>query len=161
MNTERMKILEMLKEGRISAEQADQLLEKLARLDGDEVDHDDVVVEADVGGTVASLVKNAKAKVRRIASTITVGSRGGKALVIKVCTHDGDNVNVRLPLALVRAGVKLHALMPESASDALKEKGVNLDELSQLNTDELMEALSELNINIETDDGDTVTIHCE
>lgn len=160
MNSERMKILEMLKEGRINAEEADRLLEKLSQLDDDDVDDENFVVD-DIGNAVASAVARAKAGVRRIASTITVGRGSGRALAISVKTHDGDNVNVRLPLALVRAGVKLTALLPESAVAALKEKGVNLDAMSELDSDELMEALNELNINITTSDGDSVSICCE
>jgi hypothetical protein len=161
MNTERMKILEMLKEGRINAEEADRLLEKLAQLDHDEVNDDDVVIDADFGSAVASAVKKAKAGVRRIASTITVGRHSGRVLAIYVTTHEGKNVNVRLPLSLVRAGVKLTALLPQSAADALKEKGVNLDAMAEMDSDELLEALHDLNINITTEEGDTVTICCE
>jgi hypothetical protein len=174
MNNERMKILEMLKEGRITAEEADRLLEKLAKLD--EPQADDVVVEGDdfeaaqhgggIRGAVAEALRTAAAAGRSARATIRtvrerMPSKRGRGLLININTAKGDNVNVRIPLALVKAGVKLTALLPESAAEALEEKGVNLDAMAELDGDELMEALEELNISISTEEGDSITICCD
>ena len=44
---------------------------------------------------------------------------------------EGEHVNVRVPLALLHAGVRLATLIPakasEHVSDALKDKGIDLD----------------------------------
>ena len=74
---------------------------------------------------------------------------------------DGENVNVRVPLALVKAGIKLKAVIPKNAQEKMDEKGVNLDALNELDEDELMEALRDLKVNIDSDKGDTVRIFCE
>jgi hypothetical protein len=171
MNTERMKILEMLKQGRITAEEADRLLEKLEQLGAP--DAEDVVIddgEAHLGGgiraavaeairTAATAGRSAKATIRSVREHLP--SRRGRALLINISTAKGDAVNVRIPLMLVKAGVKLTALLPQQAADALKEKGVNLDAMAELDADELLESLRELDINIATPEGDKVTITCE
>jgi hypothetical protein len=147
---EQMKILEMLKDGKITPEQADKLLDKLAKLDA-EPDEDDFVVD-DPRGYAASAqavkVKIAKGKKR-------------KFFCIKINTQNGKNINLRLPMAVAKAGVKLSALLPESAMGTLKEKGVNLDELSNLKGDDLTEALEALDIKINTDEGDSINIFTE
>src|SRR5215469_17888055 len=57
-----------------------------------------------------------------------------RILVEREPEHDGDEqtrVNIRVPLQLLRAGVKLKGLLPEDARDqmneALREKGVDFD----------------------------------
>jgi hypothetical protein len=68
---------------------------------------------------------------------------------------DYERVNVRVPLALVRAGVKLTSLIPNEAADkvdcALKEKGINfnLKNLKEEDIEQLINALSDLEVDIE------------
>jgi hypothetical protein len=64
-------------------------------------------------------------------------------------------VNVCIPLALIRAGVKLTALIPSVTTtkwnEALKEKGMDYD-LRNLKADDLKElvnALSDLEVNVQ------------
>jgi uncharacterized protein (UPF0335 family) len=173
MSTERMKILEMLKDGKISAEDADRLIERIERLDEaeDEVsaDNDDIADVHDrrgINAAVAEALKTAAATGRSARATIRTvrerhSSKGGKFFCIKIQTHKGKNINLRLPLAVAKAGVKLSALLPQSATDSLKEKGINLDELTQLKGDDLSSAIEELDLNIETEEGDTIRIFCE
>ena len=65
-----------------------------------------------------------------------------------------DNVNVRIPMALIRAGIKLTALIPDQASDeineALREKGVDFDvrNLKPEDFEELVAALTDLEVDI-------------
>lgn len=146
---ERMKILEMLKDGKITAEQADRLISKLEQLDSGP-DEDDPVEEP--RGYRASAIALA---------TKPKKTKGKRFLGIHINTHDGKNINVRLPLGIVKAGVKMTALLPESATEALREKGISLDELVKLHGDDLTQALEELDIRISTEQGDHINIGAE
>jgi hypothetical protein len=65
-----------------------------------------------------------------------------------------ESVNVRIPMALIHAGIKLTSLIPDQASDevneALREKGVNFDvrNLKPEDFDELVAALTDLEVDI-------------
>ena len=67
---------------------------------------------------------------------------------------DGERVNIRVPMALIRAGMKLTSLIPphavNHANEALHEKGVDID-LTKIKPDDieqLVEALSELEVDV-------------
>jgi len=70
-----------------------------------------------------------------------------------------ERVNVRVPLALVRAGVKLTSLIPNEIPNdaackvdaALKEKGINfsLKNIKEDDVEQLINALSDLEVDIE------------
>ena len=104
MNEERRKILEMLSEGKITAEDAELLLDKIE-------------------GHAAE--KRVKGKLRY--------------LRVLVDSADGDKVNIRVPMKLIRTGVKLGAVLPQHASDKLKASGFDLSSLANLADDELVE----------------------
>ncbi len=133
MNSERKQILDMLAEGKITAEEADRLLDKVGY--GAET----VVVQSDEAPRRGKL----------------------KYLRVLVESSDGDNVNVRVPLALVKAGIKLKGVIPDKAHAKMHEKGVDLDALSELDEEELMEALRDLQVDVDSNEGDTVRIFCE
>ena len=64
-----------------------------------------------------------------------------KFLRVQVNSHDGDVVNIRVPMALVRTGVKLTTMLPNDAKEKMEEHGVDLSNLNGLQGDELIEAL--------------------
>lgn len=77
-----------------------------------------------------------------------------------------DRVNIRVPLRILRAGVKLSSALPEHAKDkinhTIREKGIDFD-LSSLDGERLEEALESLidsRIDIETSDKD-IHVYCE
>jgi hypothetical protein len=81
---------------------------------------------------------------------------------------DKERVNVRVPLALIRAGIKLGSLLPDKArghvSVALRKKGINfdIDKLDPKRVDEFLEALTELTINADgAKGGETIRVFCE
>jgi hypothetical protein len=135
MNVERVKVLEMLSQGKISVEQAEKLL-------------------AAIGGADAVAAKD-------------IVKKAPKYIKIEVKSKKGDNVNVRIPMQLIKAGMKFQALIPESArqqvNNALAAKGVNVDigKLKPEDLDELVGALSELEINVNSEGGDVVRVFCE
>ena len=139
MSEERRKVLKMLAEGKVTAEEAERLLERLG--------------QSEQRGETAVMTMDPPR------------SKGPKAplkfLRVLVDSSDGDQVNIRIPLALVRTGIKLTTLMPSNASKQLAEKGVDLSELGDLEGEALIEALRELNVDVDSHDGDKVRIFCE
>jgi hypothetical protein len=90
-----------------------------------------------------------------------------KYLRVMVDSKVGDNVNVRVPVALLRAGLKLSALMPPQAYNKINEKiaerGINID-LSALKTgdvEQLIDSMSELNVDVLSAQGDKVKVFFE
>jgi Asp-tRNA(Asn)/Glu-tRNA(Gln) amidotransferase B subunit len=139
MLEERRRILNMLAEGKISATDADGLLAAM----------DDTRTPPPV-----TEVKPAAPKSPRY-------------LRVQV-EDDGDNskVNIRVPFNLIRAGVRLTALLPaglhEQINRALKETGVDLDisKVNPENLEQLVEHLAELTVNVDGK-GEKVRIYCE
>ena len=134
MTNDRKKILEMLAEGKISADDADRLLAKIQS--NREADPPD-----EAGPSSAQ--------------------RPLKYLRVLVNSDDGDKVNIRVPMALVRTGLMLTTMIPVAASDELEKNGVDLSGLSTLDGEELVEALRELNVDVDSANGDTVRVFCE
>ena len=94
-----------------------------------------------------------------------------KPKFIRVVVEDGPTkVNVRVPMQLLRAGVKLASLIPPQArihvDGALREHGMQID-LSQLkpeNLEELVEHLNDLTVDVDQKDANTkvkVRVYCE
>ena len=137
MTNDRRKILEMLAEGKINAADADRLLAKI------QGDRNEGPSEGPSNGAAHPS-----------------SGRPLKYLRVLVNTDDGDNVNIRVPIALVRTGLKLTTVIPASASDELEKNGVDLSGLSSLDGEELIEALRDLNVDVDSD-GDTVRVFCE
>jgi len=71
---------------------------------------------------------------------------------VKAVSAAGDNVNVRVPLALLRAGLKLTAPIPQPAmkqiSKSLSDRGMSLDlvNFKASALEELIESLGEMEI---------------
>jgi hypothetical protein len=70
--------------------------------------------------------------------------------------EEQERVNIRVPIKLIRAGMKLTALIPAHASDqvneALREKGIDFDvrNLKEEDFEELVEALHDLEVDVES-----------
>ena len=73
--------------------------------------------------------------------------------------HDegAELVNVRVPMSLIRSGMKFTSLLPAGARDkvteALGEKGINLDmrNMKPEDLEEIIEALSDLEVKVVSD----------
>ena len=141
MSEERRRILEMLAQGAITAEEADQLLGAL-------------------GATAAS---------EQPAAARNIPSR--RARYLRVLVEDGrhdksERVNIRVPLQLLRAGIKLAAIIPQEAQvkvdEAFASKGMRfkLSDLTPEMMDELIEGLADLTIDVDGDE-EKVRIFCE
>jgi len=133
MNEHRREILQMLSEGKISADEAERLL---AALDKERP-------AAEEGP-----------------------QRRPKFLRVAVENEDETKVNVRVPMQLLRAGVRLASLIPPQersrVDEAMRERGVTLD-LAQIkpeNLEELVDQLGEMTVDVNNDDV-RVRVYCE
>ena len=83
---------------------------------------------------------------------------------LRVLVQDGeDNVNIRVPLGLVRAGMKLKSFLPEKARRKIEDKlgGIDISGIKPENIDELLSKLGELHVDVDGGEGEKVRIICE
>lgn len=144
MSEERKQILDMLAARKITADEAAQLLDRLTA-ERPAPPRDDEPLRTQTEPAVAKASRSALPKYLRVL----------------VDSTDGDRVNIRVPLELVRTGIRLGAMMPEHARAKLEDRGIDLSQLSGLQGEELMQALRELTVDVDSADGDTVRIFCE
>ncbi|MGA7765539.1 MAG: hypothetical protein WCA27_04890 [Candidatus Sulfotelmatobacter sp.] len=148
MNEHRRQILQMLSEGKVSADEAERLISAME----------------EPSATKSVLGPKPAGKDRPKYLRVQVDSEDGGG-------HDGPTkVNVRVPMQLLRAGVKLAYLIPaaalQKANLAMHEKGIPVD-LTQIkpdNLEELVEQLSDLTVDVDQKDADTrvkVRVFCE
>ena len=140
MSEDRRQILGMLAEGKITADEAERLIAALAEPTGPYADP-------------------------------RPDSRPSRAKYLRVVVDSNDpsgpaKVNVRVPMQLLRAGVRLSALLPVQAREqinaALARQGMPFD-LSQLrpeNLEDLVDQLSDLTVDVD-DSHAKVRVFCE
>lgn len=139
MNENSRRVLEMLSEGKVSVDEAERLLS---------------LVDEEPEATTA---------MQPLAPPRTGAAR---YLRVTVDSDEDEHVDVRVPLALIKAGIRLHTLLPEKAEKGIKKtiekKGIDID-IDNLRTedlDQLIDALSEIEVNIHDGD-DKVRVYCE
>jgi hypothetical protein len=146
MGDNQKRILQMLAEGKISVEETTRLLSLLS---------------AENGSTVNQT------------SPCDESKHSLKYLYIRVEPKEGypkdaehGRVNIRIPIGLIRAGMKLKALIPPQVADdvnrAIKEKGFNFDirEIKDEYLEDLIAALGDTEINVDSQEAE-VRIHAE
>jgi hypothetical protein len=141
MNEDRKRILGMLGEGKITADEAERLLDAMGQS------------RAPAIGGSSSVKTNGAPKYFRV----------------EVNANDPDGptkVNVRIPMQLLRAGVRLSALIPPRARDevnaAMAREGIPFDinQLKPENLDDLIEHLADFNVDVDSGDA-KVRVYCE
>jgi hypothetical protein len=137
MSAETRKVLEMLKAGQISAEDAEKLLEKVDR------------------GTSGGSEPHAGP------DSSSSPAQKLRYLRVLVENQNSEQVNVRIPLAFLRSGWKLLAVLPPRLNERLAEKGIDLSAIAALKGEELEQALRDLLVNVDGPDGDKVQVFCE
>jgi hypothetical protein len=112
------------------------------------------------------------AEAERLLSAVeaTPASGGTKYLRVLVDTNDAldgpTKVNVRVPMQLLRAGVKLAGVIPTRARDevnaALAREGINFDinNLNPQNLEEMIEQLRDLSVDVDNEHT-KVRVFCE
>jgi hypothetical protein len=144
MNNDRRSVLQMLSDGKINADEAERLLSALDRTDAPAI-----------GTSSAAPRHNGMPKYLRVTVDADVPGEGGPT-----------KVNVRVPMALLRAGVRLTSLIPPAARDQvnaeLAKNGVPFDiaQLKPENLDELISHLDDLTVDVDAPDA-RVRVFCE
>jgi hypothetical protein len=146
MGDNQKRILQMLAEGKISVEEATRLLS---------------LVGTENGSTINQTSFSNESK------------HSLKYLYVQVEPKEGHQkdaeygrVNIRIPIGLIRAGMKLKALIPPQVADdvnrAIKEKGFNFDirEIKDEYLEELIAALGDTELNVDSQEAE-VRIHAE
>ena len=132
MTEETRQILDMLAAGQITTEEADRLLDAL---------------HSAPAGTTATAAETAPKKAPKYL----------RVMVDAKDRHDGGpvHINIRVPVMLLRAGVRLASLMPpkaqERVNEALHEQGMDFD-VSQIkpeNINELIDQLQDFSVDID------------
>lgn len=142
MNDERRQILQMLADGKVTADEAERLISALE-------------------GPGASPVAGPAPR------------KGGRPKYLRVVVDAEDHhtgkpvkVNIRVPIQLMRAGVRLSALMPsparEKVNQALRERGIPVDvgAMKPENLDELLDHLNDLTVDVDQEKA-KVRVFCE
>jgi polyhydroxyalkanoate synthesis regulator phasin len=143
MSEDRRKILEMLSQGKITVDEAERLMAALNK-------------EAPSSRPGNDSEPGPKPKPKYI--RVVVSDEEGKP--------EGTKVNIRVPMQLLRSGVKLVSLIPPQARDqvnfALHREGIQVD-LNQIKPENLEELVEQLNdLSIDVDDNKTkVRVFCE
>lgn len=153
MNENRRQILEMLAAGKITADEAERLLAAL--------DPTPVAVEfsGSTKGEGGAAVKT-RAKYLRVLVEADEDMTGLKGQT---------TVNVRVPMQLLRAGVRLASLIPAQAhgqlDEALSKHGVpiTLSQIKPENLEELIDHLEDLTVDVDGKEGNKtrVRVFCE
>ena len=141
MAEERLRILTMLAEGKITADEADKLLE-------------------------AMVSRNKQTVVEEVKTPS--GTTKCKYMYVKVEPKDGmpsERVAIKVPLALVKAGLNFSKFIPKEAQakvqQSMDNKGIpfNMNEMKFEDIEEMFTAMEDLSIDVDTDES-TVQVFC-
>ena len=157
MNENRRQILEMLAAGKITADEAERLI---AALEPEPVTVGEFTGSTSGAGGAKEAAVKTRAKYLRVMVEADESMTGMKG---------PTTVNVRVPMQLLRAGVRLASLIPAQAhehfDEALSRHGVPLT-LSQIkpeNLEELIDHLEDLTVDVDGKNGNAtkVRVFCE
>jgi SHOCT-like domain len=137
------RILDMLSQGKITVDEADRLIKALS-------------AERPADAPAAATAGDARSRMRWFRINIHKPAKDE--------THKPKDVNIRVPIAVVKGGMRLGAIIAtfagEKAAQRMKERGLDLDlstingDLSRMNGAEFDTFLKTLDdMNIEIDDG--------
>ena len=145
MSEDRKRILGLLAEGKITADEADALLDALS----------------------SSAEASASEAVAPSSDWPTGPSKTGTPKFMYVKVSGGkDTVDVKVPLALLRTGLKLTSLIPPQAMDQINqsmgEAGMSIDfnNIKPEDIDDIIESLREMEVHVNSANGDTVRVFC-
>ena len=131
MASNRIQILDMLSQGKITVEEAERLLSLV-----------DQPAVGEPGKGEPSDARRSPPKYLRV--IVEDGEESG-----------GERVNIRVPMALIRAGVKLAALLPSGVTAKVNEKlqetgiGIDLSNLKPEHLEQLVDALADLEVDVQ------------
>jgi hypothetical protein len=141
MKEERKRILNMIATGKITVEEGEELLDALG---------------VDTGPATESMKQGGEKMTKDL-----------KFIRVTVESAEKDHVDVRVPLNLLRAGMRFTSLIPSHAVDeinsSMKQAGMafDLNNLAQEDIETLISSLGEMKVNVDSKEGDKVRIYCE
>lgn len=148
MSGDRTRILGMLADGKITAAEAETLLDAL-------------------GSPAAAPVSTAPSPSPSADWPTGPNPNGGTPKFMYVKVDGGaDKVDVKVPLALLRTGLKLTSLIPPQAMDeinkSMSEAGMSIDfnNLKPEDIEDLIASLGEMEVNVQASDGNRVRVFC-
>jgi hypothetical protein len=140
MSEETRKILDMLAKGKITVDEAEKLLSAVSSPEAEQKD-----------------------------KTTETGQTGRKYLRVIVEpgaeSTEQDKINIRVPLKLIRAGLKWAAFIPKQArtkvNKAMNEKGIDMDftDMKPEDLEDLVTNLDDLTVDIEGKE--KISVRCE
>lgn len=133
MGEEKRKILEMLSSGKITVEEAEKLL---------------------------SVVSDSSPNFEKSEDFAPKNRPKYLRILVEPAPENesGEKVNIRVPVKLLRAGIKLASLIPREAqgkiNSALQEKGITMDlsQITEENLGEIVDGLNDLTVDVEGKD---------
>lgn len=135
---EKKQIMDMLQEGKLTAEQAEKLLKALD------------------GGSESR--QESKNETRSV--TVNDGKPGSRLkgkFKVEVESADGDNVMVTLPLMLAKLAL---SMMPADKMSEIKSSGVDLAQIVN-NIEDFIDMIDEDIVNVESANGDRVRVYIQ
>lgn len=154
MSDYRREILEMLAAGKITADEAERLIAAF-----EPRTTSGTTGNGGAGSAVSGKPRPKYLRVQVEADESTTGLKGGMT-----------TVNVRVPMQLLRAGVRLAGLIPaqahEQLDEALSKHGIpiTLSQIKPENLEELMDHLEDLTVDVDGKEGNATTkvrVFCE
>lgn len=138
---DRWKILKMLEAGKISVDEAERLLNA-------------------IGSETSTATSKAVEPIKGVVQS--------KARYLRVVVSEGgsEKVDVRVPLQLIRAGIKLGSVIPQDVQGQInaqfQEHGMqfSLSDIKPEMIEDLIDGLTDLSVNV-NDGGDGVRVFCE
>lgn len=157
MNENRRQILEMLAAGKITADEAEQLIAALEPTPAAPADEFTGRFAGSNGWLNSDKDAPVKARLKYLRVLVESTEKGGPT-----------TVNVRVPMQLLRAGVRLASLIPQQAHEqfdaTMNKHGVPLT-LSQIkpeNLEELIDHLEDLSVDVDAkEEKAKVRVFCE
>ncbi|MGD1106013.1 MAG: hypothetical protein ABR865_03150 [Terracidiphilus sp.] len=153
MNENRRQILEMLAAGKITADEAERLIAAL---------------ESEPAATAGVFTGNIAGSNGRNDATVKTHAKYLRVLVESTEKDGPTTVNVRVPMQLLRAGVRLASLIPAQAQDQLDAKlskhGIPLtvSQIKPENLEELIDHLEDLTVDVDAkEEKAKVRVFCE
>jgi len=175
MGNETRRILDLLAQGKVTADEAEQLLAAINQ--PPDAGAASAPSSAESGPTVgaASGEKKPPKWLRVVIFRVRpdgnvyptqdeVSMHLGSAGHFTFARARKGEVNVRIPLALVRAGMKLGAMMPSLAGEEvnrrMRERGIDLSKMDPAHIEEVIKEMGDMTVDV--DDGKhQVRIFCE
>lgn len=152
MDTDRKRIVDMLEQGKLTPDQAERLLLALGTEEGVEEEPSPASVSFQQAADGNGSAKSANQYLHILVEKAGDGQADG-----------GERVNIRVPLNLLRAGVKIVNILPERYRDkirvALEKRGFRPGDRGDI-WDAVVDKIADVSVDVETA-GERVKVFCD